>query len=170
NFARQLDGNLHRAAEILADREDRFFNQFYQTEDILAETNDDKIKKLKASERKKAKGINKELLGWSEDYFPPINKPFSNTQQLNIHIQKEEIEKVSNQIVLVVRCALKDNLSPAMQAWARAQQQHPFSIVLTVQDETRLFDDFSLYNELMAVNKLEPIVEMEGEAVAIAEN
>lgn len=170
NFARQLDNNLHRAAEIIADREDRFFNQFYQTEDILAETDDDEIKKLKASERKKAKGIKRELLGWSEDYFPPVNKPYSNTQQLDIHIQKEEIEKVSNQIVLVVRCALKENLSPATQAWASAQQEHPFSIVLTVQDETKLFDDFSLYDQLMAVNELEPIAEVEGEATAIAES
>ena len=65
------------------------------------------------------------------------------TQQLDIHIQKEEIEKVSNQIVLVVGCALKENLSPAMQAWASAQHEHPFSIVLTVQDETKLFFVFS---------------------------
>src|SRR5690606_7165217 len=92
NFARKLAGNLHRAAEILADKEDRFFNQLCQTEHILTETDDDKRKKLKATERKKAKGIKKELLGWSEDYFPPVNKPFSNTQQLDIHIQKEEIE------------------------------------------------------------------------------
>jgi len=33
-----------------------------------------------------------------------------------------------------------------------------------------LFDDFSLYNQLMAVNELEPIAEVEGEATAIAES
>ncbi|TCS84752.1 subtilase family protein [Anseongella ginsenosidimutans] len=166
NFARQVDGALNHAANVIADRTDSFFDQFYQTEAILTETDHDKVQALKAAERKKAMGIKGELKGWSEDYFPLVNKPCSNTQQLDIHIQKDEIAKVSGRIVLVLRCALKDNLSPALDAWAQAQASHPFSIVLSINDETKLFDDFSLYDELVAINNLAPIAYLEGEAGA----
>jgi hypothetical protein len=166
NYVRQVDADVNRTAGIIAKRDDNFFNYFYQTATILAATDPEKINELKAAERKKALAIKKTLEGWSEDYFPPVNKPFSNTQQLEIHIQKEEIEKVDGHIVLAIRCALKENLSPAMQAWARAQQDHPFSIVLSIQDETKLFDDFSLYNELVAINTLEPIVDLTAQAEA----
>lgn len=166
NFANAVDADPHRAANIIANREDEFFNQFYQTDEIRAATDHDDIQKLKSAERKRVLGIKKALESWSEDYFPPINKPFSNTQQLDIHIRKEEIEKVSGQIMLAIRCALKENLSPSVRAWAEAQTLHPFSVVISITDETRLFDDHSLYDELMAINELVPIAEMEGEAEA----
>lgn len=166
NFAKAVDSNPHHAANIIADRENEFYDQFYQTEEIRTGTDQNEINKLKNLERKKALGIKKTLERWSEDYFPPVNKPFSNTQQLDIHIRKEEIEKVSGKIMMAIRCVLKENLPPPMRAWADAQDSHPFSIVLSITDETTLFDDYSLYDELKAINQLVPIVELAGEAEA----
>lgn len=147
-------------ADIIADRKHNFFEQFY-TEDILNEPDEKKRSDMKATIRNQQKGVKSKLTSWSEDFYPAVNKPFSNVQQLTLHITKDEIAKVDNQILLVLRCAAKPILDVETQAWLEQQEEQYFSIVITIEEETSQFEGVSLYDELENVNTLVPIAELD---------
>ncbi|MCW3116630.1 MAG: hypothetical protein JWM28_712, partial [Chitinophagaceae bacterium] len=156
NFLKSLKkDNPVRTADILTDRGHRYYNQFTQG----LTTDQDKLKA-----KKEALGIKKSLQPWSEDFFPPSSKPFSNTQQHSLNITKEEIEKVNNQISIAVRCTYKrgldqsviDNLSKSL---------HEFSIVITIEEKKNTqLENFDLYDELVAINQLDTTLIQAAEA------
>ena len=161
NFAKSVALNdPHLGVDIIADRKHVFFNQFY-TPDILNELDDDKRSAMKTAVRNKQTGVKSKMASWSEDFFPAVNKPFSNVQQLTLHITKDEIDKVKNQILLVLRCAAKPNLDIETQAWLDQQQEQSFSIVIAIEEETSEFGATSLYDQMVNVNTLEPIANLD---------
>ena len=90
NFIKSLKvDNPVLTADIISDKTHRFYN------DHPRGISD--IKKI-AEARNQSLGIKKKIESWSEDFYPPSSKPFSNTQQLNLNITKAEIEKVNKQI------------------------------------------------------------------------
>jgi hypothetical protein len=159
-----IPDNPSKVADIISNRDDNFYKDFYKA-------NDDDKKKLKA--RKKALGVKSEIQSWSEDFFPRSNKPFSNAQSLELKINKEEIKKVANQISLVIRCTGKIDYDRSLVEWLKTTA-HEFSIALTISEkENDELLQFDLYQELQACNDLEQIVSLniEGEQTleAIAE-
>ena len=142
----------NRTAEILSNSKDQYFDQFY--EDGM---DDDAKRKA----RKRALGIKTELKSWSEDFYPPANKPFSNVQRLKLQINKNEISKVNNQISLAVRCTHKSELEQELLDHL-AQRSHEFSIVLNISEKpNKELRNYDLYDELIACNELEAIGAMD---------
>lgn len=138
----------NRTAEILSNSKDEFFDQFYN-EDM------DDADRRKA--RKRALGVKTELKSWSEDFFPPSNKPFSNVQRLKLQVNKNEISKVNNQISLAVRCTHKADLEPELLDHL-AQRSHEFSIALNISEKpNKELRNYDLYDELIACNEMEAI-------------
>jgi hypothetical protein len=145
NFVNSGESDPNRTAEILSNSKDDYFEQYY--EDGMDD--DDKRKA-----RKEALGIKSELKSWSEDFYPPANKPFSNVQQLTIQINKNEIVKVGNQISLAVRCTHKTDLDPELLDYL-VQESHGFSIVINITEKpNRELGRYDLYDELLACNDL----------------
>jgi hypothetical protein len=138
----------NRTAEILSNSKDEYFDQFYE------EGMDDDAKR---KARKRSLGIKTELQSWSEDFYPPSNKPFSNVQRLKLQINKNEIHKVNNQISLAVRCTHKPELEEELLDHL-AQRAHEFSIALNIAEKpNKEMSNYDLYDELMACNELESI-------------
>ena len=147
----ELD-NPDRTAEIISDNKDEYFNQFYE---------DDMDDAAKGKARKKALGIKSELKSWSEDFFPPANKPFSNVQRLKLQINKNEIRKVNNQISLAVRCTYKPDLERETSNHLD-QSLHEFSIALNISEKpNEELRDYDLYDSLLACNELNAIGELD---------
>lgn len=168
NFANSVvKYSLNDLAGVLADRNHEYYKNNHWTDEIrnLEErkafgdiSNEDKkrLLNLKMKVKNEALGIKKTLGSWSEDFFPLVNKPLSNRQQLSIQIDKSEIEKIGNQIAIVMRCAVKDNLDVDLQEWTRVTKEHPFSLALSIEDKSKI-GGASLYDQLQAVNIIEAV-------------
>jgi subtilisin family serine protease len=144
-----------KTAEIIADRDHRYFSRYIQG------LNDPKEIARAKSE---ALGIKKKLGSWSEDFFPPSTKPFSNTQQLKINISIEELEKIGSQLAIVVRCTHKRELERSVLQ-SLESGQHPFSIALHISERPNTeLADFDLHDELIACNQLDVLARLDLEA------
>jgi subtilisin family serine protease len=144
--------NPDRTAEILSNSKDEYFDKYYEE----GMSDEDKIKA-----RRKALGIKAGLSPWSEDFYPPSNKPFSNVQQLSINISKNEIIKVKNQISLAIRCTYKSDLEKELLDQL-SLKSHEFSIALTISEKANSeLSDYSLYDELKTCNELEVVGEID---------
>jgi hypothetical protein len=142
--------NPGKTAEILSDSKHEYFNQFY--EDGMEDE-----EKLKV--RRKVLGIKSDLKPWSEDFFPPANKPFSNVQHLSLAISKAEIQKANQQISLAIRCTHKPELEQELFDHL-SQGAHEFSIALNISEKRNTeLRDHDLYDELIACNTLEAVGE-----------
>jgi hypothetical protein len=153
NFIKSVEkNNPSRVAEIISNRDDIFFNQFYE-----AGFNDKE--KLKA--RRKALGIKSEIQSWSEDFYPRSNKPFSNSQAVELKISVEELKKIDQQISLIVRCTCKTDYNKDLVDWLKATP-HEFSVALNIseKDNNELID-FDLYDELHTCNTLDLITKLD---------
>lgn len=149
NFANStIADNPERASQFLSNAEDPYFDAFYPA-------GLDPSKKSEA--RLKALGIKGKMGPWSEDFYPPATKPFSNVQTLEIKINKEEILKVENQICLAIRCTHKLELDNELQNYL-IDNLHEFSISIRITEKpNEELTEFSLYDELIACNDLEII-------------
>ncbi|QNL51953.1 S8 family peptidase [Olivibacter sp. SDN3] len=168
NFANSVvKHSLDNLADILADRNHEYYKDNHWTDEIrnledlkaqrdISDEDNKRLLNLKMKVKNKALGIKNSLGPWSEDFFPLVNKPLSNRQQLSIQISKSEIGKIGNQIAIVMRCAVKDNLDLDLQEWARITKEHPFSLALSIEDKSKI-DGVRLYDEIQAVNILEAV-------------
>lgn len=162
NFTKSVKkNNPVETADIIADRDHRFYKKFTK----------DKVKPEDiAKAKKQALGIKTSLDSWSEDFFPPATKPFSNTQQLLLHITKDEIIKVENQVSIVVRCTYKRGLDKATIE-TLMKSLHQFSIVLNISEKkNNELSAFDLYDELEAINELDSIAAIDLDDDLEAEN
>ena len=81
---------------------------------------------------------------------------FSNVQKMRLNINRNELEKVHNQISIIFRCTGRDYLEGT---------SHPFSFVLTVeQKHSAELVGNSLYDSLEEVNRVEAIAQAALEA------
>jgi len=144
NIANSVEkNNPSKTADILSNRDHSFFNKFY-----TPEMKPDK----KANARAKALGVKTALKPWSEDFYPRTNKPFSNSQNFEIDINKAEIIKVKYQIAIAIRCTIKTDIDKDILDILR-NRSHAFSIALTISEkENNELADYSLYDELLEIN------------------
>jgi len=98
--------------------------------------------------------------GWSEDNFGIENCLFSNTQNMKYSLQPNDLERLDGQIAIAVRSLVKSGVED------NDGQAYPFSIVVRIEEELKNKTEFSLYNEMVAINELEVIGDIEGEAEA----
>lgn len=146
--------NPELASRFLSNTDDEYFNTFY------SEAMDTKAKTVA---RAKALGIKGKLGPWSEDFYPPSTKPFSNVQSLQLKINKEEIAKVNNQICLAIRCTYKQDVPNEVLHYL-IDNEHHFSISLRISEKANdELKEFSLYDELVACNDLQIITALEAE-------
>lgn len=164
NFANStIADNPERASQFLSNTEDPYFDEYYPA-------GLDPSKKSEA--RLKALGIKGKMGPWSEDFYPPATKPFSNVQTLEIKINKEEILKVENQICLAIRCTHKLELDNETLNYL-IDSLHEFSISIRITEKQNSeLTEFSLYDELIACNDLEVIgtLDLDGELSLDIEN
>ncbi len=101
---------------------------------------------------------------WSEDYSPIGSKLFSNTQKLSIPFRIKDLNKIKNELNIVVRCTCKKDIDPEILNRIKLNP-HPFSLVIRIE-EKKVDNTISghLYNELDAINTLEAIAEADLEA------
>jgi ribonuclease HII len=142
-------------AAIIADKDHQFFNAFTR-----GLTDPKKITKAK----NEALGIKNVIQSWSEDFYPPATKPFSNTQQLELNINKAEIEKVKRQIAVVVRCTYKTDIDRELLERLQSSA-HDFSIAINIEERPNVeLAEFDLYDELVEINNLANLAEIDLEA------
>jgi hypothetical protein len=164
NFANSVVESLDDLAEIISDREHQYYEDYW-TEEIraleeiktwrdLTDTEKTKLSKLKLDVKNQRLGVKKNILSWSEDFFPLVNKPLSNRQQMSINLSKIDIEKIDKKLAIVIRCAVKEDLDHDLQAWIQGAPTHAFSLAIRIADESQIRER-SLYNELQAINTLE---------------
>lgn len=156
NFIRSAEKDAPLAtAQIIADRNHPFYDPYTR-----GLTDQKEIAKAK----KEALGIKKNMESWSEDFFPPSSKPFSNTQQMEININTEEIEKIETQLSIVVRCTYKrDTDRNVLEALNKTD--HPFSIALHINEkQSDELAGFDLYGELGRCNRLDALSVLDVEA------
>ncbi|MFA7408052.1 MAG: S8 family peptidase [Anaerolineaceae bacterium] len=166
NFANgAIENSLDELANILADRDHQFYRRLW-TEDIaeleerkvqgiLSETEINKLTKLKAKLKGQLIGVKTRRSPWSEDFFPLVNRPLSNRQKLSIILAKRDIEKIGNKLVVVMRCAVKENLDVELEEWKRIIPEHSFSLAIRITDKSTQLEERSLYEELQAINEIE---------------
>jgi subtilisin family serine protease len=142
-------------AAIIADKDHQFFNPFTR-----GLTDPKEISKAK----NEALGVKKTIQSWSEDFYPPVTKPFSNTQQLELNVNKAEIEKVNRQISVVVRCTYKTDIDPDLLKRLQGSA-HEFSIAINIAERSNTeLAEFDLYDELVGINSLDNLAEIDLES------
>ncbi|WP_332732647.1 S8 family peptidase [Flavihumibacter sp.] len=149
NFIRSAEkNNPVSTAEIIADRDHNYF---------IKHIGNLKSQKKISKAKKEALGIKKNLESWSEDFYPPSSKPFANTQQLSLKITATELEKIENQLSIVVRCTYKKDVDLPLEQ-ALISSSHPFSIALNISEkENDELSTYDLYEELKSCNELEAL-------------
>lgn len=164
NFANSIVESLDELAEIISDREHNYYKDYWTDEirDLeeikywrnLSNSENKKLSDLKLDVKNQKLGVKKKIQPWSEDFFPLVNKPLSNRQQMSINLSKKDIEKIDKKLAIVIRCAVKENLDHDLQAWLQRTPTHAFSLAIRIADESRV-QERSLYGELQAINTLE---------------
>ena len=155
NFANStINDDPERVSQFLSNSKDPYFEAFYPE-------NLPPVKKAEA--RAKTLGIKGKLESWSEDFYPPATKPFSNVQAQEIKMTKEEIVKVENQISLAIRCTHKPDLDIKTLDYL-LYNEHDFSIVLKISEKPNdELKEYSLYDQLVACNTLEIVGSLEAD-------
>lgn len=156
NFVRSaVKNNPVRTAEIISDRDDRFFRPY--TRNLTTQKEISKAKK-------EALGIKKNMESWSEDFYPPSSKPFANTQQMSLKITVNELEKINDQLSIVVRCTYKRDVDRNL-AQSLLTSAHSFSIAFSISEkENEELGAYDLYDELESCNEVEALTSIELEA------
>ncbi|MGJ1409084.1 S8 family peptidase [Sphingobacterium thalpophilum] len=164
NFANSIVESLDELAEIISDREHNYYKDYWTDEirDLeeikywrnLTDSENKKLSDLKLDVKNQKLGVKKKIQPWSEDFFPLVNKPLSNRQQMSINLSKKDIEKIGKKLAIVIRCAVKENLDHDLQAWIQRTPSHAFSLAIRIADESKV-QERSLYDELQVINTLE---------------
>lgn len=107
----------------------------------------------------------KNNITWSEDFFGVDNRLFSNVQQINDNISGEKIRELGNKISLAIKCTSKKDI-PVSYKQNLEQTSHKFSLALTITELPLSRASNRLYNDIVAINRIEAIAIIEGEAEA----
>jgi len=97
--------------------------------------------------------------GWTEDYYFG-DKILSNTQKVNFVISKPDLVSEDNLIRLGIHCRLHKHLDADRIAINNRLQ--PYSLAISIEENTlEEKREHSLYDELIAINRLEAIGEID---------
>lgn len=107
--------------------------------------------KMKNERRKNALGVKTNLETWSDDFYPNIRQ-FSNCQKLSLKVNINDLNKVGNNLSLIVRCKGKNGAGFELQSYLN--EAHPFSIVLTFSEQGKdQFQGIDFYERFIALNQ-----------------
>ncbi|MEX2595989.1 MAG: S8 family peptidase [Salibacteraceae bacterium] len=103
---------------------------------------------------------------WSQNNRGVSNPiPASNTQKVNFQINTKDLEEEGSTFKLVIHCLLNPQLLP--QSLEKYNKAHPLSMAITLEENlTEAKQTGKLYAEMLAVNEIENIIHVEGEAEA----
>lgn len=107
----------------------------------------------------------KNNITWSDDFFGVDNRLFSNVQQIDDNITGEKIQSLGNMLSLAVKCTCKKEIPESHKTYLE-QKSHRFSLVLTITELPSSRAKNRLYNDMVAINTIEAIAVIEGEAEA----
>lgn len=111
-----------------------------------------------AAERGSEMAIKSNFGPWSDDFFPNSSKLFSNVQKMSINLSSNELEKINNQMCIIVRCT--GRTTPELLS--KVEIPHDFSLVISIKETQKQVEN-SLYDQLIAVNSIEAITELNAE-------
>ncbi|MHA6697183.1 S8 family serine peptidase [Chryseobacterium sp. A321] len=168
NFINGIISSEDELAEIISNRSHPYFQNFWDDEITkleqkkvsgnISRTDNKRLSELKLKLRNKLLGVKASIPKWSEDFFPLVNKPLSNRQQMKINITKNEIKKIGNKLAIVFRCAVKDNLDFDLEEWKSVTPEHQFSLAVRIKDQSpENTESAGLYSELQQVNTMEVV-------------
>jgi hypothetical protein len=103
---------------------------------------------------------------WSQNNRGVSNPiPASNTQKVNFQINTKDLEEEGSTLKLVIHCLLNPQLLP--QSLEKYNKAHHFSMAITLEENLQEAKQTGkLYAEMIAVNEIENLVDIEGEAEA----
>lgn len=105
----------------------------------------------------------KQGMSWSDDFFGIENRLFSNVQQRDDNVSGEQIELLGNKVSLAIKCTGKKDI-PDSDRKHLQETKHNFSIILTITELPTSRANNKLYQEIIAINTVEAIANVEGEA------
>lgn len=112
---------------------------------------------IEPEEQKNMLRIKSKMSSWSEDFGYINRQLFSNTQKMDLIINKEELLNINNEFAVVIRCLGKDN-------YTDERIENPYSLVISIEEfENSDLDGYNLYEELSAINEVENITELDTE-------
>jgi hypothetical protein len=107
--------------------------------------------KVKTKIRNEELGVKTSIQTWSDDFFPN-GRQFSNCQKLILQINKKDLNKVGNNLSLVLRCTGKTAADYDTKTYLSGR--HPFSIVLTFAEKGgNELSRYDFYREFMTINQ-----------------
>jgi hypothetical protein len=130
------------------------------------------FKPVEANEMGKMKTENyriKQGMSWSDDFFGVDNRLFSNVQQRDDNVSGAQIEALGNKVALAIKCTAKNDIPESHKKYLVAAK-HKFSLILTVSELPTSRASNRLYQDIVAINSIEAIATLEGEATAEAES
>ncbi|MBS1555449.1 MAG: S8 family peptidase [Bacteroidetes bacterium] len=110
----------------------------------------------------------KQGMSWSDDFFGIENRLFSNVQQRDDNVSGEQIALMGNKVSLAIKCTGKSDIPDSDRKHLEATK-HKFSLVLTITELPTSRANNKLYQEIIAINTIEAIASIEGEATIEAE-
>jgi Subtilase family len=108
-------------------------------------------------------------MSWSDDFFGVENRLFSNVQQINHTVSGGQIESVGNKVSLAIKCTGKKDV-PDSHRKHLEETRHKFSLILTITELPTSRATNRLYQEIIAINTIEAIADIEGEATVEVES
>jgi len=103
---------------------------------------------------------------WSQDNRWKISPPSSNTQKVQFSISLNDLEDENSTFKLAIHCRINQQLLTP----DRYKTAQPFSMAITIEEKLpEAKQTGKLYAEMLAVNEVENIIHVEGEAEAEAD-
>ena len=100
---------------------------------------------------------------WSEDHFGIENRLFSNAQSKSYILQPTDLQRAGDAVALGIRCLSKNEI-PGNHLDSITNEEHPFSIVVTVSELPVNNAGNRLYAEMLNCNTIENIADATGVA------
>lgn len=98
---------------------------------------------------------------WSQNNRFKLGPPASNTQKIDFAVNVKDLLDEGSTFKLAIHC----KLSAQLISTAQYEKEHPFSIALCVEENMKEGKATGkLYQEMIAVNEVENIIRIEGEA------
>lgn len=108
-------------------------------------------------------------LSWSEDFHGIENRLFSNAQKTTFNLKPSDIRNVENAVSLAIRCTSKSEI-PEVDKSRLASRSHQYSLIISISEIPQANASNRLYNEITAINTIENLVTLEGDADLEIEN
>lgn len=147
NFLKTF-GSPNNTATLAAYRDGSdFYTDLYQG---MTEAKDKTVK------RNETLGVKAAISSWSDDFFPN-GRQFSNCQKLKMPINLKDLDKVGNELSLIVRCIGKTETTFDTKSYLEGS--HPFSLVITLKEEGgKEIEAYDFYEEFIKINQTLEVV------------